>query len=163
MDKLDEILSKYKGVEGALIPVLQEVQEVFGYLPKDVMVKIAKELKIPASKIYSVVTFYAQFYLTPHGKYTIRVCRGTACHVQGSKKILSTVKNITGLKEGETSQDLKFTLETVTCLGVCALSPVMMINKDYFGKMTPKKATTILHQYGGITHEDLRTSSASKS
>lgn len=148
MDKLNEIIEKYIDTEGALISVLQDAQEMFGYLSKDVMVGIGRGLKIPLSQIYGVVTFYSQFYLTPHGKYTIRVCRGTACHVQGSKKVLSTIKNITGLKEGETSQDLKFTLETVACLGACALSPVMMVNKDYFGKMTPKKVATILHQYG---------------
>ncbi len=148
MDKLNEIIEEYKDTKGALIPVLQDAQEMFGYLSKDVMVRIGRGLKLPLSQIYGVVTFYSQFYLTPHGKYTVRVCRGTACHVQGAKKILSTIKNITGLKEGETSQDLKFTFETVACLGACALSPVMMVNKDYFGKMTPKKATTILNQYG---------------
>ncbi|HAV43158.1 TPA: NADH-quinone oxidoreductase subunit NuoE [bacterium] len=147
MDKLDEILSKYKDTKGALIPILQEVQEGFGYLPKDVMVRIAKDLKIPVSRVYGVATFYAQFYLAPYGKYTIRVCRGTACHIQGAKKVLSAIKNITGLEEGETSQDLRFTLETVSCLGACALAPIMMINKDYFGKMTPQKAATILRRY----------------
>lgn len=148
MDKLNKIIEKYLDTEGALIPVLQDAQEMFGYLSKDVMIRISRGLKVPLSQIYGVVTFYSQFYLTPHGKYTIRACRGTACHVQGAKKVLSTIKNITGLKEGETSSDLKFTLETVACLGACALSPVIMINKDYFGKMTPKKTTTILHQYG---------------
>ncbi|MEW6617994.1 MAG: NADH-quinone oxidoreductase subunit NuoE [bacterium] len=147
MDKLNEILKKYKDTDGALIPVLQEAQDTFGYLSKDVLIQIGKELKFPLSKVYGVVTFYAQFYLKPHGKYTIRACRGTACHVQGAKKIISTIEHITGLKEGETSADLKFTFETVACLGACALSPVMMVNKDYFGKMNPKKAITILQQY----------------
>jgi len=148
VDKLNEIINKYKDTEGALIPVLQEAQEVFGYLPKDVLIRIAKGLNLPLSQVYGIVTFYAQFYLKPHGKYTIRACRGTACHVRGAKKILSTIENITGLKEGETSSDLKFTFETVACLGACALSPVMMVNKDYFGAMTPKKVITILGQYG---------------
>lgn len=148
MDKLNEILEKYKDTEGALIPVLQAAQDIFGYLPKDVLIRIGRALKLPLSKVYGVVTFYSQFYLTPHGKYTIRACRGTACHVQGAKKLISTIEHITGLKEGETSKDLKFTFETVACLGACALSPVMMVNKDYFGKMNPKKAITILKQYG---------------
>ncbi|MDI6736075.1 MAG: NADH-quinone oxidoreductase subunit NuoE [bacterium] len=147
MDKLNEIIDKYRETEGALIPILQEAQEAFGYLPKDVLVGIGKGLKLPLSQIYGVVTFYSQFFLTPHGKYTIRACRGTACHVQGAKKIISTIENLINLKEGETSPDLKFTFETVACLGACALSPVMMVNKDYFGKMTPKKITTILSQY----------------
>lgn len=149
MDKLNEILERYKeDREEALIPILQEAQAMFGYLPKDVLMTIGQRLKIPLSKIYGVVTFYAQFCLTPHGKYTIRVCRGTACHVQGAKKIISTIEHITGLKEGETSPDLKFTFETVGCLGACALSPVMMVNKTYFGKMNSKKVITILKQYG---------------
>jgi len=148
VDKLNEILENYKDTKGALIPVLQSAQNIFGYLPKDVLIRIGKGLKIPLTEIYSVVTFYAQFYLTPHGKYTVRACRGTACHVQGAKKIISTIKHITGLKEGETSADLKFTFETVACLGACALSPVMMVNKNYFGKMNPKKVITILKQYG---------------
>lgn len=147
-EKLLNIINKHRNDKGALIPVLQEAQDIIGYLPEEVLNLISKELNLPPSKIYGVVTFYAQFYLTPHGKYTIRACRGTACHVRGGKKIISTIKRITGLKEGETSSDLKFTFETVACLGTCALSPVIMINKDYFGKMTPKKVTTILGQYG---------------
>jgi len=147
VDKLNEILEKYKDTQGALIPVLQETQEIFGYLSKDVLIRIGKGLKLPLSKVYGVVTFYSQFSLTPHGKYTVRACRGTACHVQGAKKVISTIENITKLKEGETSPDLKWTFETVACLGACALSPVMMINKDFFGKITPKKVRTILTQY----------------
>ena len=94
MDKLDEILKKFKNTEGGLIPALQEAQEVFSYLPKDVLVRIARGLKVPLSQVYGVVTFYSQFFLTPHGKYTVRACRGTACHVQGAKKIISTIENI---------------------------------------------------------------------
>jgi len=149
VDKVEEIISKYKDkdIEGALIPVLQETQELFGYLPKDALIKIGRGLKIPLSQIYGVITFYSQFILTPPGKYVIQACSGTACHVQGAKKVISTIENVTGLKEGETSSDFKFTFKTGTCLGACALSPIMMINKDYFGKMTPKKVKTILSQY----------------
>jgi NADH:ubiquinone oxidoreductase subunit E len=148
VDKLAKIISDYKDVKGGLITVLQEAQKVFGYLSKDVLIYISKELKVPLSQVYSVVTFYSQFYLTPQGKYTIRACRGTACHIQGAKKIISTIEDFLGLKDGETSPDLKFTFETMACLGTCALSPVIMVNKDYFGKMTPKKVITILEQYG---------------
>lgn len=149
MDKLNEILERYKDTQDELIPVLQEAQDALGYLTKEILICIAKRFKISLSQIYSVVTFYPNFFLTPHGKYTIRLCRGSACQVQGAKKIISTVENTICLKQGETSSDLKWTFETVSCMGACALSPVMMINKDCFGKMTPKKATAILHQYNG--------------
>ena len=148
MDRLDEIIERYSKLEGGLIPALQETQEIFGYLPKDCLKKIARGLAIPESHIYGVITFYAQFSLSPHNKYVIKVCRGTACHVQGAKKIIAAVSKVTGLKEGKTPPpNSKFTLETVACVGVCALSPVMMINDSYFGKMTPKKVRTILSQY----------------
>ncbi|MBU1262002.1 NAD(P)H-dependent oxidoreductase subunit E, partial [bacterium] len=139
MDRLDEIIEKYKDTEGGLIPALQETQEAFGYLKREDLIKIGNGLKIPFSQVYGVVTFYSQFFLTPKGRHTIRVCRGTACHVQGAKKIISAVSKVTGLTEGKTPPpNSKFTLETVACVGVCALSPVMMINDSYFGKMTPK-------------------------
>lgn len=148
MDKLNEILERYKNIKGALIPVLQEAQNAVGYLHREVLIAIAKGLKVPLSQVYGVVTFYAQFFLTPHGKYTIRVCRGTACHVRGAKKIISAIENIIKLKEGETSADFKFTFETVACVGACALAPVIMINKEFFGKVCPEKAAAILGQYG---------------
>lgn len=148
MDKLNEIIDKYKETRGALIPVLQEAQKASGYLSKDVLIRIAKGLSLPLSQVYGVATFYAQFYLTPHGQHTIRACRGTACHVRGAKKVISTIEETTGLSENQTSDDLKFTFETVACLGACALAPVMMVDKDYFGKMTPKRVATILSQYG---------------
>lgn len=148
MDKLNEILERYKNIKGALIPVLQEAQNAVGYLPKEVLIAIAKGLKIPLSQVYGVVTFYAQFFLTPHGKYSIRVCRGTACHVRGAKEIISSIENIIKLKEGETSADLKFRFETVACVGACALAPVIMINKEFFGKVCPEKVAAILGQYG---------------
>ncbi|MEK9149952.1 MAG: NAD(P)H-dependent oxidoreductase subunit E, partial [Candidatus Desantisbacteria bacterium] len=133
MDKLDEIIGKYKDMEGGLIPLLQETQGIFGYLPKDALKKIAESLAIPESHIYGVATFYSQFSFNPHNKYVIKVCRGTACHVQGAKKIISAVSKVTGLVEGKTPPpNSKFSLETVACVGVCALSPVMMINDSYF-------------------------------
>jgi NADH-quinone oxidoreductase subunit E len=145
--KVIEIINQHREEKGSLIPVLQKVQDIIGYLPEEILSLIAKELNIPFSHIYGVVTFYAQFYLTPRGKYAIKACRGTACHVRGAKKIISTIKEVTGLEEGETSPDLKFTFDTISCIGACALAPLMMINKDYFGNMTPKKTVTILNQY----------------
>jgi NADH-quinone oxidoreductase E subunit len=146
-ERLLGVIEGYKEREGALISVLQRAQDIIGWLPEDALTMIAEGLGLPVSKVYGVATFYSAFYLEPHGKYTIRCCRGTACHVKGARQVLSAVCRMTGLKDGETSKDLKFSLETVTCLGACALSPVMMVNKDYFGKMTEKKVETVLGQY----------------
>lgn len=145
---LNSVLEKYRQ-EGrnALIPVLQEAQEIYGYLPKEVLEAISKGLKVPLSAIYGVVTFYAQFYLEKRGRNIVRVCRGTACHVRGGKTVQESVEEFLKLKEGETTPDYKFTLETVACLGACALSPVMMVNKNYYGKMNKQKAQGILKTY----------------
>jgi NADH-quinone oxidoreductase E subunit len=145
--KLERILAKYKGQEGALISVLQEVQGEFGYVPEEAIEQIADALKLFPSQVYGVVTFYAQFYLTPRGRNTIKVCEGTACHVQGAKAVLSELKNKLGVKEGETTDDLKFTLESVRCLGTCFLAPVVMINHDYYGKLQPRDIKDILKNY----------------
>lgn len=144
---VEEILKKYQNQEGALIPVLQEAQAIFGYLPEEVLILISKKLKIPLSRIYGVVTFYAQFYLTPRGRHTVRVCRGTACHVRGGKNILKAVQQYLGIGENETTGDYNFTFETVACLGACALSPVLLVDKNYYGKLTPAKVEQILKQY----------------
>jgi len=144
---LDPVIEEKKNTKGSLIPLLQTAQEVYGYLPELALKYIHEKTKVPLSKIYGVVTFYVQFYLTPRGRNTVRVCRGTACHVRGAKGILKTTEQVLGLKEGETSDDLSFSLETVACLGACALGPVLLINNTYFGKMTPKKVETILSQY----------------
>ena len=141
---LDPILKKYQSQEGALITMLQEIQAVYGYLPEVVLTHLSREVKIPLSQIYGVVTFYAQFYLTPRGRNIVRVCRGTACHVRGGKSILRTVEGFLEIGEGETTADYKFTLETVACLGACAMGPVVVINGKYFGKMTPTKTETTL-------------------
>ncbi|MEK7274729.1 MAG: NAD(P)H-dependent oxidoreductase subunit E [Candidatus Desantisbacteria bacterium] len=147
MDQLSIIIDKYQKQKGALIPLLQETQGMFNYLPMDALSMIGKKLKIPLSKIYGVVTFYSAFHLTPHGKYSITACRGTGCQVKGGKKILHVIKETTGINEGETTDDMMFSLDTVSCLGACALAPVMVINKDYFGKMTAEKVKTIVGQY----------------
>jgi len=145
--KLEQILAKHEGQDGALISVLQEIQGEFGYVPKEAIERIAEALKLFPSQVYGVVTFYSQFYLTPRGRNTVRVCRGTACHVRGGRSVLRAVEQSLGLSEGETTEDYKFTLETVACLGACALGPVMVVNETYYGKMTPRKIGTILEQY----------------
>lgn len=145
--QLDEILSKYKDVKGALIPVLQDTQSAYGYLSKEVIDHIAYKMNIPVSQIYGVVTFYAQFHLNPRGKNIIRVCQGTACHVRGAKAILKAVEDNLKIGAGETTPDLSFTLETVACIGACGLAPVMMINEDTHGRLTPEAVTEILARY----------------
>lgn len=145
--KLGEVLAKYKGVKGALIPVLQEAQDIFGYLPGDVLRQISLELKIPLSQVFGVVTFYAQFHLKPRGRNIIRVCLGTACHVRGGAKILETVQKEIGVVDGETTEDLRFTLESIACIGACGLAPVIMVNDDTHGRLTPDKIRAILAEY----------------
>ena len=147
LSKMSPILEKFRGQEGALIPVLQEAQGIYGYLPEEVLAHISRELTIPLSRIYGVVTFYAQFYLTPRGRHTVRVCRGTACHVRGGKNIRKSVQQFLGIEENETTPDYKFTFETVACLGACALSPVLLVDKTYYGKLTPGKVEKVLKQY----------------
>jgi NADH-quinone oxidoreductase subunit E len=147
LSKLEEIVQKYKGQDGSLIPILQDAQAIYGYLPEEVLADIGRRLKIPLSRIYGVVTFYAQFYLTPRGRHTVRVCRGTACHVRGGKQVRKAVQQYLGIEENETTPDFKFTFETVACLGACALSPVMLVDKTYYGKLTPAKVEPILKQY----------------
>lgn len=144
-EQLDELLGKYRGTLGSVIPVLQQAQEIFGYLPKDVLIKIANELDVPISQIFGVVTFYAQFHLMPRGKNIIRSCQGTACHVRGAKGVLEAIKSHLGLKDEETTTpDLKFTLETVACIGACGLAPCLMVNDDTHGRLTPDKVPAIL-------------------
>ena len=145
--KLEQVLTKYEGQEGVLISVLQEVQGEFGYVPKEVIKNIADALKLFPSQVYGVVTFYAQFYLTPRGRNTIKVCEGTACHVQGVTSVLSELKTKLGVAEGGTTDDLKFNLESVRCLGTCFLAPVVMINQDYYGKLKPRDIEDIIKHY----------------
>lgn len=145
--QLDEILAKYKGTKGALIPVLQKAQDAYGFLSTDVITRIAKGLDTPLSAVYGVVTFYAQFHLKPRGRNIIRVCMGTACHVRGVGAIANEIGEVINLKPGETSEDLRFTFETVACIGACGLAPVIMINDDTHGRLTPDKMAGILENY----------------
>ena len=147
--KIQQVIDHRRGEDGVLMPVLQEVQDLLGYLPEEALVKVAKGLGLPLSRIWGVVTFYGQFYLSPRGRNTIKVCQGTACHVRGSRRILDRIELVLGIKSGQTTPDLKFTLETVRCLGTCFLAPVMMINRDYFGKLRPDRIEGILNQFSG--------------
>jgi NADH-quinone oxidoreductase subunit E len=127
-----------------LIPLLQAVQEEYGYLPKDVLDFLSSKTGIPTSRMYGVITFYAQFSLEPRGRHTVRCCSGTACHVRGSKGVREAVSKQLGIEEGATTEDRSFTLETVACLGTCFLAPVMMVEEQYYGLLTPERATAVL-------------------
>jgi len=129
-----------------LIPLLQEIQEAYGYLPPPVLMWLSERTGIPTSRMYGVITFYGQFYLEPHGKHTVTFCRGTSCHVRGGKRVLDAAKSLLGIDDGETTDDLLFSLETVACVGACALSPVMVLDGKYYGKLTPRRAEHILRQ-----------------
>ncbi len=146
LDKLKPILEKYKDTRGSLISILQKAQEIYGYLPIEVLNYIAKETGVKPAKVHGVVTFYTQFRLNPVGKYLIMLCQGTACHVNGSKAIEEAIYEELGIKEGETTEDNLFTFNNVACLGCCSLSPVMMINGETYGKLTPQKAKDILRE-----------------
>ena len=143
-ERLSEILSSYQGRQDELIPLLQQVQRVFGYLPEPAMKRIAKFLKLPESTVFGAGTFYAQFKLVPTGRNVIRVCRGTACHVRGGARILRGVEKQLDIKPGESTPDLEYCLETVACFGACALAPVMVVNDKVHGRMTKAKVKDIL-------------------
>lgn len=145
--RLLAILKKHEDNPGSLITILQEAQKAYGYLSDNALQRISKATKIPMSEIYGVVTFYSQFHLEKRGRHNIRVCDGTACHVKGGDSVLKTVEKELGITKGRTTEDLKFTLETVACLGTCFLAPVMMIDQDYFGRLTSRKVETVLKQY----------------
>ncbi len=145
LEPLDGILSSFPDVTSIdLIPILQKTQNVYGYLPKAVLMELNQRTGIPANKMYGVATFYEQFYLVPHGKNMIKCCRGTACHVKEATGIAQAIEKALGIADGETTEDMQFSFETVACLGTCALAPVMMINEVYHGKMTPKGVEKII-------------------
>jgi NADH-quinone oxidoreductase subunit E len=135
------------GRREALIPLLQAVQEEFGFLPQDALRAIAHHLNLPAAKVFGVATFYNQFRLLPVGEHTIRVCRGTACHVRGSKQLLDAMADHLGVQPGETTQDGEFTLETVACIGACSIAPVVMIDEDFHGAVKANNVAKIVDPY----------------
>jgi len=147
LSKVDEIILKYKSKPGALIPVLEQVQDVCGYLPMSLQLKVAKGLNLPVANVYGVVTFYSFFTMVPRGKNVVRVCLGTACYVRGGKRILEKLTESLGIEPGQCTEDRQFSLETVRCLGACGLAPVVVINDDTHGQMKPAKLDAVLNQY----------------
>ena len=143
---LKDVLEKYKDVKGSLITILQKAQDIYGYLPTDVIYHIAENTGLTPAKVMGVATFYTQFRFKPVGKYLIMLCQGTACHVNGSERIEATIKEELGISDGETTDDGLFTLKNVACLGCCSLSPVMMINEETYGSLTPEKVKNILKE-----------------
>jgi NADH-quinone oxidoreductase E subunit len=144
---LEKILKQFAKKRGVLIPLLQETQKAYGYLPKSALIKIANSTNTDLSQVYGVATFYAQFRLKPVGKHIIRVCHGTACHVSGAPRITEVCEEELNLKDGETSSDLKFTLESVACLGCCSLAPVMTVDESTFGRLTDREVRKELGKY----------------
>jgi NADH:ubiquinone oxidoreductase subunit E len=145
--KLLEVIAKYKGQKGALMPIMQEAQEIYGYLPYQVQKIISDETGIPIEKIYGVATFYAQFSMSPKGKYVVSVCLGTACYVKGSGAILEEVEKVLGIQDGGCTPDGKFSIEVCRCVGACGLAPVMIVGGDVYGKLTPDRVADILAKY----------------
>ncbi|MEW6350247.1 MAG: NADH-quinone oxidoreductase subunit NuoE [Thermodesulfobacteriota bacterium] len=147
LDRLDEIIDRYEGRSGYLIPALKDAQEMFGYLPMEVQHRVADGMNVTASSVYGVVTFYSFFTINPRGRHTIRLCLGTACYVKGAKDMLEKIVNDVGINVGETSEDGRFTLEAVRCLGACGLAPAMLIGGDTYGNIDPKDTLKILEGY----------------
>jgi NADH-quinone oxidoreductase subunit E len=148
LQSVDEIIDKYYGEEGVLIQLLLDIQNKFNWISKEAIARVSERLQIPVSQIYRVASFYKAMNLVPIGRHVIQVCLGTACHIRGAPKILDEVENMLKIKPGETTQDMKFTLKRVNCLGCCALGPVMVVDRAYHGKMTPVKVKEVLENYG---------------
>ncbi|MEI7672216.1 MAG: NAD(P)H-dependent oxidoreductase subunit E [Syntrophales bacterium] len=154
-EKVKEIVLRYSGDKSYLVPILQDVQKEFNYLPKEALFSVSANLSVPISRVYEVVTFYKAFSLKPKGRIQLSLCMGTACHVRGAELIARNVEDILGIKEGDTTADLEYSFETVGCLGACALGPVLVVNGEYHGHMNIAKSTKILKKLGkkGATDE----------
>ena len=147
-ERLSRVLAPYRGQKGATIPVLQKVQAELGYLPKEAIKEIANILRLSENEVYGVASFYAQFRFERQGEHTIKCCQGTACYVQGARKILEAVEQEIGLQPGKTTtEDYKFSIEKVACFGSCALAPVIVVDKTVYGRVTPAKAREIIAEY----------------
>lgn len=142
-----KVIDEYRDDKGALMPILQKAQDIYGYLPIEVQTIISDELNVPLEKIYGIVTFYSQFSLNPKGKYKISVCLGTACYVKGSGDIFNKLQDMLGIKDGECTPDGKFSLESCRCIGACGLAPVITINEDVYGKLTLDDLDGIIAKY----------------
>ena len=143
LKRIDEIVDSHRDERWPLIPLLQDIQDEYGYIPPEAVHPIAQAFGLFPAEVQGVITFYEQLYTTPRGRNVVRVCRGTACHVRGGKTILKLVKRNLGIDEGETTDDMEYTLETVACIGVCALAPNLVIGKDTHGNMNPKKVARL--------------------
>lgn len=147
LKEVDDIMARNRGKPGALIPVLEQVQEALGYLPTGALMKVAKGLNIPVANVYGVVTFYSFFSMVPKGRHNIRVCFGTACYVKGAQRIFDKQSDVLGIGRGECTEDRRFSLETVRCLGVCGLAPVIVIDEDTHGQVKTSEVEGIMYQY----------------
>ena len=145
--KLDAVIAEHKGQQGALMPVMQEAQEIYGYLPIEVQNYIALQMDVPLEEVYGISTFYAQFALTPKGEVAIAVCLGTACYVKGSGDLLDKIVELVGVGAGETSEDGKYSVDATRCIGACGLAPVLTINNDVYGRLVPDQLKGILAKY----------------
>lgn len=145
----DAAIAELKNVPGPLMKALQKAQEIYGYLPEEVQIRIAEAFDVPLSEIYGIATFYSQFNLYPRGEYKIGICLGTACYVKGSGEILEKFKSKLGIEPGQTTPDRKFTLEATRCIGCCGLAPVLTVNEEVYGKVTADDVDKILAKYNG--------------
>lgn len=145
--KLDPIVARYRGKKGVSIPLLADIQKTVGYIAEEAVEYVSGKLDLPAAELYGVATFYAMFRMQPEGKHVVRLCRGTACHVQGSARIGELLQRHLGITEGETTSDGVFSLQYVACLGCCSLAPVMMVDGEVHGRLTPEKAVDVLESY----------------
>lgn len=143
---VEEIMTRYRGEAASLIDVLHEIQDVYGYLPRETMEKVAEGLGIPASKVFGVASFYSLFNTTPKGKYIIRICESAPCHVKGAQTVIETIQETLGIKPGETTADKRFTFEFTSCLGVCGVAPAVSIGDQVYGNLTPERIREILKQ-----------------
>ena len=155
--QLGKILWVFEGKKGALISILQRVQEEFGYLPQEALTEIATFLKLPPSHVFSVATFYAHFYLTRRGDHLVRVCQGTACHVRGGAILADTISRELGVRPGGTTDDMEFSLETVNCLGCCAIGPIVVVDGEYHGEMTNQKVLDLFKKYRGEKNDSSKS------
>lgn len=153
MCEIHDILEKYDNDKKNTLAMLQDIQRKYNYIPREAMDILSEELEVPLSKLYGIATFYKALSLRPRGRNIIKVCDGTACHIRSSQLLIEEIEGLLGIKPGETSADGEFTLETVNCLGSCAIAPVMVINETYYGKVTPAKLQDIISKFGGKDNE----------
>ncbi len=146
-ENVREVMARYGNNPARMIEILQDLQDLYGYLPKEVLEEVSRQTEVPLTRVYHVATFFKAFTLKPRGKYTIQVCTGTACHVKGSYRVLERFEDLLGVRPGDTTDDLMFTLETVNCVGCCALGPVVIINGKYHGHVAPVQVESLIKEY----------------